>query len=233
VFLIKKSTDFNVIGFIDKNPSIFKIEFNTEIIYEKLKVIQCAQKYRNMYVDKNVSLLNFASAKNPGGGFLRGSMAQEESIAYVSTLYHSLVESDMYEINKKDSKNGLYNYNAIYTSEISVFKLDRYDQDYIKPFYVSTISCPSVNKLDAKRKNVEDATIYDKMIDRIRLVFKTAKTHKVAILILGAFGCGVFGNDPKDVKDIFMGLIENEYENVFEKIIFTIPDDDTYEKFIN
>jgi uncharacterized protein (TIGR02452 family) len=171
---------------------------DTDIIYEKLKVIECAQKYRNMYVDKNVCILNFASAKHPGGGFLRGSMAQEESIAYVSTLYHSLVGNDMYEINKEDSKNGLYNDIAIYTSEICVFKLDRDDKDYIEPFYVSIISCPAVNKLDAKRKNVEESTIYDKMIERIRLILETAKTHKVDVLILGAFGCGVFGNDPAE-----------------------------------
>ena len=74
-------------------------EFKTEIIYEKERVIQCANKYRKENPTKNISILNFASAKNPGGGFLRGSMAQEESIAYVSTLYHSLIQSDMYKIN--------------------------------------------------------------------------------------------------------------------------------------
>jgi uncharacterized protein (TIGR02452 family) len=216
---------------LDFNDSESDKDIQTEIHYERLKVIECAQKYRNLNMNKNVSLLNFASAKNPGGGFLRGSMAQEESIAYVSTLYHSLVESDMYEINKEDSKNGLYNDIAIYTSEICVFKLDRDDETYIEPFYVSVISCPAVNKLDAKRKNIEDTTIYDKMVDRIRLVLETAKMHKVDVLILGAFGCGVFGNDPKDIKEIFMGLIENEYENIFDKIIFTIPDDKTFERF--
>lgn len=217
---------------LDLNDTYSDNDISTEIIYEKLKVIECAQKYHTLNMDKNVCLLNFASAKHPGGGFLRGSMAQEESIAYVSTLYHSLVESDMYEINKEDSKNGLYNDIAIYTSEICVFKLDRDDEAYTEPFYVSVISCPAVNKLDAKRKNVEDSTIYDKMVERIRLILETAKMHKVDVLILGAFGCGVFGNDPKDVKDICMGLIENEYENIFEKIIFTIPDNDTYDKFI-
>lgn len=216
---------------LNLNDSESDKDVQTEIQYERLKVIECAQKYRSLNPEKNVCILNFASAKNPGGGFLRGSMAQEESIAYVSTLYHSLIESDMYEINKEDSKNGLYNDIAIYTSEICVFKLDRDDEEYINPFYVSVISSPAVNKLDAKRKNVEDSTIYDKMVDRIRLVLETAKMHNVDVLILGAFGCGVFGNDPKDVKDIFMGLIDNEYENIFDKIIFTIPDDDTYNKF--
>jgi uncharacterized protein (TIGR02452 family) len=208
-------------------------DFKTEIIYEKERVIQCANKYRKENPNKSISILNFASAKNPGGGFLRGSMAQEESIAYVSTLYHSLIQSDMYKINRKDSKDGIYNDIAIYTNEIAIFKLDRDDEEYIDPFYVSVISCPAVNKLNAKRNNIEDAFIYDKMVDRIRLILETAKTHHIEILILGAYGCGVFGNDPKDVKEIFMGLIENDYENVFEKIIFTIPDEEMYEKFIN
>lgn len=208
-------------------------EFKTEIIYEKERVIQCANKYRKENPTKNISILNFASAKNPGGGFLRGSMAQEESIAYVSTLYHSLIQSDMYKINKKDSKDGIYNDIAIYTNEIAIFKLDRDDEHYFDPFYVSVISCPAVNKLNAKRNNIEESFIYDKMVDRIRLILETAKTHHTEILILGAYGCGVFGNDPKDVKEIFMGLIENDYENVFEKIIFTIPDEEMYEKFIN
>ena len=40
-----------------------------------------------------VAALNFASAKNPGGGFLGGSQAQEESLARSSALYASLMQS--------------------------------------------------------------------------------------------------------------------------------------------
>lgn len=201
-------------------------DVETEIKFEKEKTIYSAYKYKKDFPNKNVCILNFASAKNPGGGFLRGSMAQEESIAYVTTLYHSLITSDMYDINRKDSKDGLYNDIAIYTSEVCIFKLDRNDENYIDPVFPSVISCPAVNKNHYLKSHPDgEEQVYDKMIERIKLVFETAKAHNVNILILGAYGCGVFGNNPSDIKEIFMGLIENDYENVFEKIIFAIPND--------
>jgi len=87
------------------------------------------------------------------------------------------------------------------------------------------------NKNNASDKGISEDKIFDKMCDIIRLVFEIAKFHNVDILILGAYGCGVFGNNPSDVKEIFFGLLENDYENVFEKIVFAIPDDDKYEIF--
>ena len=206
-------------------------DINTEIIFEKDYTINVAYKYKKDNNDKNVCILNFASAKNPGGGFLRGSMAQEESICYVSTLYHSLIQSDMYEINKKNPQNGLYNDIGIYTNEICVFKLHKNDNEYIESIYPSVISCPAVNKNNALDKGISEDKIFDKMCDRIRLVFEIAKSHNVNILILGAYGCGVFGNNPSDIKEIFFGLLENDYENIFEKVVFAIPDDNKYEIF--
>ena len=176
----------------------------TQVFYEQDTTVRVAHKYYNP--DKNVCILNFASAKHPGGGFLRGSMAQEESIAYVSTLYHSLITSDMYEINKEDSNEGIYNDIGIYTDEICVFKLDR-DEDYIEPFYPSVISCPAVNKTHALKNNLDEEYIYNKMVDRIRLVLEIAQQHNVDTLILGAFGCGVFGNNPTTVRcSTFRGM---------------------------
>ena len=204
---------------------------DTKIIFEKDYTINVAYKYKKDNPEKNVCILNFASAKNPGGGFLRGSMAQEESICYVSTLYHSLIQSDMYEINKKNPQNGLYNDIGIYTNEICVFKLHRDDVEHIEPFYPSVISCPAINKNYALEKGISEDRIYDKICDRIKLVFEIAKTHNVDILILGAYGCGVFGNDSADIKEIFFGLIDNDYKNIFDQIVFAIPDDDKFDIF--
>ena len=214
---------------------ILNSEKNIETIisYEKDYTINTAYKYKKDYPTKNICILNFASAKNPGGGFLRGSMAQEESICYVSTLYHSLIQSDMYEINKKNPLNGIYNDIGIYTNEICIFKLNRDDLNYIEPVYPSVISCPAINKNHALKNDISEEHIYDKMCDRIRLILEIAKTHNVDILILGAFGCGVFGNNPKDVKEIFDGLLHNDYENIFEQIVYAIPDADKYDIFKN
>lgn len=217
---------------IDELPESKK-HIETQIIYEKDYTINTTYRYKKNNPTKNVCILNFASAKNPGGGFLRGSMAQEESICYVSTLYHSLIQSDMYEINKKNPLNGIYNDIGIYTDEICIFKLFRDDVNYIEPVYPSVISCPAINKNHALKNDISEDHIYDKMCDRIRLIFEIAKTHNVDILILGAFGCGIFGNNPKDVKEIFDGLIHNDYENIFEQIVYAIPDADKYDIFKN
>jgi uncharacterized protein (TIGR02452 family) len=213
---------------LDLEDNYDKPSVTTQVFYEQDTTIKVAHKYNNP--NKNVCILNFASAKHPGGGFLRGSMAQEESIAYVSTLYHSLIKSDMYEINKEDSNEGIYNDIGIYTNEICVFKLDR-DEDFIEPFYPSVISCPAVNKTHALKNNLDEEYIYNKMVDRIRLVFEIAQQHNVDTLILGAYGCGVFGNNPTDVKEIFDNLLENEYKDIFEQIVYAIPDEEKFNVF--
>jgi uncharacterized protein (TIGR02452 family) len=64
---------------------------------------------------KQCCLLNFASAKNPGGGFLGGSQAQEESLARSSGLYACLKGNKMYSINKQLKSNGLYSDCLIYS----------------------------------------------------------------------------------------------------------------------
>jgi uncharacterized protein (TIGR02452 family) len=136
----------------------------------------------------------------------------------------------MYETNREEPHNGLYNDIGIYTNEICVFKLDR-DGEFIEPFYPSVISCPAPNKNHALKCGIEEESILHKLRDRIKLIFEMACSHKVNILILGAYGTGVFGNDTLDVKNIFNELLENEYANCFEKIIYAIPDEEKYDLF--
>eukprot|EP01035_Chromulina_nebulosa_P065160 gene65160-89143_t len=71
-----------------------------------------------------VLCLNFASAKNPGGGFLCGSQAQEESLARCSGLYASqMAHFEMYEINRRIN-SCLYSYHMLYSPSVTVFRND-------------------------------------------------------------------------------------------------------------
>ena len=68
----------------------------------------------------NVTCLNFASAKNPGGGFLNGSQAQEESLARSSTLYPTLLKNEIYYTINRQNRSSLYTDHMIYSPKVLV-----------------------------------------------------------------------------------------------------------------
>ncbi|NEW06401.1 TIGR02452 family protein [Paenibacillus sp. SYP-B3998] len=169
--------------------------------------------------------LNFASAKNPGGGFLGGSQAQEESLARSSALYPCIAQkNEMYNYNR-GRKTCLYSDYMIYSPQVPVFREDRGNL-LDSPYRVSMITAPAVNAGVVKEREPENvANIRKVMLDRIRYILAVSAMHGHKAIILGAFGCGVFRNDPKDIATIFKQvLIEESYSALFEKIVFAIFD---------
>ena len=68
---------------------------------------------------------------------------------------------------------------------------------------------------------------------RIHFVLDIAAENQVDTLILGAFGCGVFGQDAEDVCRIFVKYLTSSHR-CFKKVIFAIPNDvhsENYDKF--
>ncbi len=179
------------------------------------------------YLDEgHVGLLNFASAKNPGGGFLGGSQAQEESLARSSTLYASLMSAwDYYEINRK-SKNALYTHHIIYSPQVTVI---RSEEGVLleQPYRVSMITAPAVNA-GALRKNHPSYVhqLEETMRQRMRYIFKVAAAQDIEILVLGAWGCGVFRNNPQDIARYFKEELADQ-QGLFKKVVFAIYDSTT------
>lgn len=60
------------------------------------------------------------------------------------------------------------------------------------------------------------------LVNRILLILNAAYKNNVDTLILGAFGCGVFGNDPAMVSNIFEILLY-KFDGCFDKVVFAIP----------
>lgn len=174
--------------------------------------------FKNTNITDNVALLNFASYKHPGGGFIKGSLAQEESLCYASTLYNVLRDMDdvFYEAHRKDLNSGLYKDEAIFSPYIKFFK-----QQY-KPREASVITCAAVNRGVAKKKGISDVEVSRVMKARVNFIMDIAVEREVDTLILGAFGCGVFGNSPHKVAGYFSQYL-TEHPNAFKKVVFAIP----------
>jgi uncharacterized protein (TIGR02452 family) len=178
-----------------------------------------------------VMCLNFASAKNPGGGFLNGSQAQEESIARSSGLYQSITHHmDFYKTNRA-LDTCLYTDAMIYSPEVPVWKDD--EGNALDEYYkLSIITSPAVNAgavIRNEPNHVDD--IEPVMLRRMEKVLAVSLLHGHKTLVLGAWGCGVFQNDPDHVARYFaQHLKEGKFKNRFERIVFAIKSND--ERFI-
>jgi len=190
--------------------------------------LACAYRLCSEDTSQSIALLNFASAKNPGGGFLGGSQAQEESIARSSSLYHCLsVHQAMYIANRNE-RSCLYTDHMIYAPAVPVFKDD--EGNTLHNFYkVNMITAPAVNKgaiLANEPQNI--IHVQPVMLSRIEKILSIAVVNKIDTLILGAWGCGVFRNDLVEIAKLFARqLIDNPlYAKAFRKVVFAIPDNE-------
>ena len=209
-------------------------EKEVKIIVSKKRSFEAASAYRG----KHISVLNFASATNPGGGVTKGASAQEECLCRISTLYKCISASEITEAFHKKHRyalktgkmNSLYNDDCIQTCDVTVFKSDTAkpvllsEEDW---FDVDVISCAAPNlrymsQHDKNwKKNVTDKKLFDIYKKRINRVLDIASCAKSDVIILGAFGCGAFANPPELVaKAMHAAIDEHKYD--FETIELAI-----------
>jgi len=201
-------------------------------VWPGLTTIEACRQLTMDYPD-GVCALNFASAKNPGGGFLGGAGAQEEMICDVSGMYHCLnggAAAEMYERNRANPRRGMYNHVAVHSPLVPVIKSE--DGAGVERYHINVVSCPAVNAGDARRKRVREPEIEAAMLARIDLALNTMAHHGERVVVLGAFGCGVFGNKNEDVARMFQHLLSTKYEGVFDHVVFAIPSRRVAETFV-
>lgn len=167
-----------------------------------------------------VGVLNFASAYHPGGGFLNGSMAQEEAIAYCSNLYLNQVDTPFYEENRK-IRSKMYGDHMLF-SRTFFFRTSDYrltDQ----PVSAGVITSPAVNmgQVITKREDVEKAK--QVMKRRMDLVLELMLSQGCTTAVLGAFGCGVFQNDPELIARYWKELLSEKGAR-FARVIMVVLD---------
>ncbi len=183
-----------------------------------------------------VCSLNFASAKNPGGGWLSGSQAQEEALARASGLHVSLeTQMEYYEFHRNGG-NALYSHHMIYSPDVVVFRDDA-EELISEPWSTSIITSPAANA-GALAKNAPELVpqVETVMRERIDRVLAVAASHGHQHLVLGAWGCGVFGNDPTDVARWFgdqlaHGAAGGTFASVRFSVLDLSPSTATYSAF--
>jgi len=172
-----------------------------------------------------VAALNFASARNPGGGFLKGSQAQEESLARSSALYASLLRGKEYYDRHRAEQSGLYTDAMIFSPECPIFRDD--DGALLgEPMRAAFLTSPAPNAgATAKYQPRELARLPDVFRRRSELVLALAAAHGYRNLVLGAWGCGVFRNDPEVVAAAFASHLRHGlWVNRFRRVVFSVLD---------
>lgn len=167
-------------------------------------------------------VLNFASAKNPGGGFLGGAVAQEEMLARSSALHACLDGRSMYA-HHRAQRSPLYTSWVIHSPAVPVFRTD--DGELLEePYLASFLTCAAVNAGAARQRGpaVADA-IVGAMRARTARVLAVAEAMGERALVLGAWGCGVFRNDPEMVAEHFDEALA-EMRGAFEVVVFAVLD---------
>ncbi|WP_344959312.1 TIGR02452 family protein [Actinomadura miaoliensis] len=168
--------------------------------------------------------LNFASAKNPGGGFLNGAHAQEEGLARSSALYASLTAAREYYDFHRAQGDLLYSDHMIYSPDVPVFRDDA-GRLLEEPYDVAFLTSPAPNRGAIRDERVA-ARIPEVLRLRARKILAVAAHHGHRRLVLGAWGCGVFRNDPAEVAQAFAEPLAagGEFAGRFDHVVFAVWD---------
>lgn len=214
--------------------------FPTPVEMFRGTTLECCAAIKSVRPDARVAVLNFASAKNSGGGFLRGAQAQEESLARASTLYSSLTTrlatEGFYARHRTDlGAAGLYSDRVVFSPDVIVFRDEHSGAALKSPYSVDVFSSAAVNvgALEdfavRRRAKFDDSSATYAMQRRISAVVAhiAAREPKYDAVVLGAFGCGVFRNDPTMVAKAFKIAVAKV---PIVRAVFAIPDDN-YEVF--
>ncbi len=159
-----------------------------------------------------IAVLNFASATNPGGGVETGSSAQEESLCRCSTLYPTLIQDwlwQQYYQKNRDAHDNLHTDACIYSPGVIICKTDDAYPERMKEkdwVTVDVITCAAPNlRLQPGNlhnpeygvpKKIGPEDLYRLHLQRAKHILHVAALNHADVLVLGAFGCGAFANDP-------------------------------------
>ncbi len=169
---------------------------------------------------KSVLVLNFASGRHPGGGYKTGAIAQEESLCRASVLFNCLSSKQAQEFYQLhlDSNDKSYSNAIVFSPNVPFFRNSNHEL-LSDPISLHVITCAAVNQSQKRIRNANQI-----MRERIKRILSLASF--CPRVVLGAFGCGVFRNDAGDIASIFKDLLQTQFLNVFEEVVFAVCGDE-------
>ncbi|KAJ5707748.1 hypothetical protein N7488_007549 [Penicillium malachiteum] len=202
-------------------PNLTTSSSSPRITVQNADSFTAAQVILKAHPTAKVGVLNMASEKHPGGGWLHGALAQEEALCLRSTLAATL----------NDSHYPLPEFGAIWSPKVAVFRNEVEKWCRIYPpddiFIVGVVSlaalrCPRLSKDKKQFANPGDIRVTK---DKLRQVLRVLAQNDVTHCILGALGCGAFHNPPQEVARIYSEVLkEAEWKGKFEEIVFAVLD---------
>ncbi|WP_217143543.1 TIGR02452 family protein [Streptomyces sp. AC627_RSS907] len=173
-----------------------------------------------------VAVLNFASARNPGGGYLNGAQAQEEALCRASALHTCLLRAREFYDHHRAHRDPFYTDRVIHSPAVPVFRDDRgrlLDRPFTAGFLTAAAPNAGVVRRSAPERTGELRAVLETRAER---VLETAVARGYRRLVLGAWGCGVFRNDPDEVAGAFRTLLGpgGRFASAFGQVTFGILD---------
>ena len=183
-----------------------------------------------------VSVLNMASRRNPGGGVTGGAGAQEEYLFrctdYHKFLYRYASYAEQYGVTRSHYQYPLdRNFGGIFSEGVTVFRENEATGYRLtaEPWKVNMIAVAGMNSPRLVSEGGEERIapeLVDGAKNKIRTIFRIAVDRGQKNLVLGALGCGAFHNPPKHVAELFRDVLcESEFFGAFQRICFAVKTD--------
>lgn len=173
----------------------------------------------------SVLALNFANGTNPGGWFLDGGRTQEEALCRDSLLFGTLVGHEMYDVHKTMPYEDASDW-CIVSRDVPFIRDENSDL-MAYPWVCDVVTCAA--PISSPYRDAYCRELFRKRIHRL---LEVAASLGYTGLVLGAWGCGMFGNDPTSTALVFRELLEGEFLGCFGEVVFAVTDWSPERKFL-
>lgn len=201
--------------------------FITQILVENKHLLSRLQQINTT---KKVGVMDFADPVLIGSRLLQTD-SQERLLCRNSFLYPELYKyrRNFYYRNKLDPKKGVYSEALIYVEHVKFLRDAKQDKILAQSRYadVAAISPPNIHQItELLGQKPDQKQLQLSVQNKILQTLRAFKQAQATVLILGAFGCGAAGNDPKMVAQSFRSCLKRaEFDGAFEQIYFDIWQD--------